>query len=243
MITFRPLTDADLAAFAPSFLKTKIEGLSRAYGACPGILETWAQEREGAITALICRFGGKVSLTAKTGDTAELAEFLRFLGAPAECEEALAKRLGFPITDRASLYQKEIVRGEEAPLFLRTEHFEVTAKRLMLADSPDIEIADEAGFVADLSHRVRHGAAMAAETEHGTAVIGFLAEEAAILSGVTTEKAYRGRGEAKRLLAALESHLNRKTLFAATRAADGFYAACGYRKTGALCRLTPIGKE
>lgn len=239
MIVFRPLISSDLAAFDLSFLKTKIEGFTRAYGDCPGILETWAQEKDDTVTALIGRFGGEVSVVAKNEDTPELAEFLRVLGVPVWSEDPLAVRLGFAVVDRAAVYRKDIRCETTAPGFFRTEHFEVTAKRLSRADSPDIELADETALIADLSHRVRHGAALVAETETATAAVGFLTEEAAILSGIVTEKTQRGRGEARRLLTALESTLNRKTLFAATRAAEGFYTACGFQKTGSVFLLSP----
>ena len=106
--------------------------------------------------------------------------------------------------------------------------------------------ADEAGWLTELSHKTRHGLAeiyilKVKNSPISTSGIYFKGTDSAILAGVATVPAMRGRGYGRRLVehttaAALAQGLTPYLLTADDRL-GAFYTACGFMDAGQWARL------
>lgn len=231
MITFRPLTETDFSAFAADYNTTRLSALCRGYGMCPALLDTWALETKNGPAALIGRFAGEMTLCVNDrfsdSEAEETAAFLRFMGHPLQGSASAVSMLGFSSQRKATVYQKPcgVTATSLSPV---KEGLSSLYDRLALGTDGDIRLGQKDDWVADVSHRVRHGVASAFVTENGAALVGFLTDRAAVLSGIVIPPDRRGQGEGTRLLSAVAGAVSPRTLFAATETAAPFYEQNGF---------------
>ena len=101
----------------------------------------------------------------------------------------------------------------------------------------DIFIPDYSEWYADLSHRMRHGTAAATLLEGSAALAGFVGENAALITGVSTYSDHRGKGEGRAAVLRLAAALYPRKVFAeATENTAKFYEKCGFERSQILCR-------
>ena len=175
-----------------------------AYGNYPQIALFWQQENEnGEITALFSLLDGNLTLFAQ-GVNEELRLFIKALSpATVFAEAKTAERLG--------------VKGEQVNVvrFFCGGNYEpqksADLKRIFALFKKDFNInGDE--FIADLSHRLRHGAAFCVLKEKGAAVVQ-TAGENALITGICVESKDRKQGLGSEILGDIKNSFS-GTLYA-----------------------------
>ena len=215
----------------------KIYSQYQTYGAQSGILDMWLLFDDTYVTGCVSRFGGLLTAACTPrADVEELAVFLRAVGGRA-VEGML------PLIER--------VRPAPAPC--GADGAPCPADRLVpvyallcAADPLFAARADEAGWLTELSHKTRHGLAeiyilKVKNSPISTSGIYFKGTDSAILAGVATVPAMRGRDYGRRLVehttaAALAQGLTPYLLTADDRL-GAFYTACGFMDAGQWARL------
>ena len=94
-------------------------------------------------------------------------------------------------------------------------------------------LPDFQDWYPDFSHRLRHGCAAFAATPHSVAAAGFVAEQAAIITGVAVDPACRGQGLGAQTVASLCAALRQqeKQIFVyTTPSVVPFYLKLGFQK-------------
>lgn len=237
---------------------TKIYAQYQTYGAQSGILDLWLLFDETHVTGCVSRLGGLITAAcAPQADTDELAAFLRAVGGRAvEGMLPLIERLraGTRGELRSSRVMRQNGRGRfAAPAPCGADGAPHPGERLApvytllcAADPAFAAAADETGWLTELSHKTRHGLAdiYILEIENrivSTAGIYFKGPTRAILAGVATDPAARGRGYGRRLVehaaaGALAQGLTPYLLTADDRL-GAFYEACGFVDKGRWARL------
>lgn len=207
----------------------KVAAVEASYGFRRNFARFWTDG-----SAAYCQLDGALTLAGSPEDPEEAAAFARMLGAaaifgppeflqdlglaPALSGPVLAK----PLPSRAPLSQGSV---------------DLRAAYWLLAE------AGLAGpweaFYLDLSHRLRHGAARALVMEAegrpvGCAAAGAVTEEAAVLSGLAVEEAFRRQGLGTALVRGIEAMLPGRTLYVLRKEGENeaFYARLGFQEAG-----------
>ena len=98
---------------------------------------------------------------------------------------------------------------------------------LKLGEDGDIDLPSFENFAADISHRLRHGAAIAA-LDDNSAALGFKCDKGAIVNGISVKRELRGRGLGGRILGELLSYSDGDILAAAEEKNTEFYIKNGF---------------
>ncbi|WP_302779160.1 GNAT family N-acetyltransferase [Anaerotruncus colihominis] len=236
----------------------KIYSQYQTYGAQSGILDMWLLFDDTYVTGCVSRFGGLLTAACTPrADVEELAVFLRAVGGRAvEGMLPLIERVR--AVTRGELCSSHVMRADSrgclpAPAPCGADGAPCPADRLVpvyallcAADPLFAARADEAGWLTELSHKTRHGLAeiyilKVKNSPISTSGIYFKGTDSAILAGVATVPAMRGRGYGRRLVehttaAALAQGLTPYLLTADDRL-GAFYTACGFMDAGQWARL------
>ena len=240
-------TEWRLCLYGPA--GARLLSVYQAYAGRPFAL-FWAQTDEtGRTTALLCSLDGDFTLCCgPDADGEELAAFLSALGAEIVfCEEPAGLALGFrPVETGTALRLGRLIPAPAVPCSREAcpgEIYEILAA----GAGPGLTLPDKTAFHADLSHRLRHGAALAAtalwEGKPAACAVACAAEETAYISGVATLPSCRGRGLGAAALSDLCRDLGARTVWVlALPQTQGFYEKLGFVPSGTAGWYAPPGQ-
>ncbi len=211
-----------------SAIGCKIAGLVVAYGFDKGFTTFWMEEGGRAAYAM---FDGLMLLAGTPSDPQEAADFLLMSGAgKVLCTVRASEELGLDIVKTGDILKK-VLPG--SPAIAKEEPPSV---REIFSLLHSCGMADDfEPFYMDLSHRLRHGTAMAFSEEQGGELIGAalvsaITGSSAILSAIAVREDRRREGIGSALVKKAEESLGGKTvyLFREKNACADFYRKLGY---------------
>ncbi len=196
-----------------------------AYGNYPKIALFWQQENErGQITALFSLLDGNLTVFAKEVNE-ELNLFIKAL-APATvfAEEETALKLCVK-GERVSVVRL-FCNGSDRP------QKSVDLERAFALLEKDFVLKKEE-FIADLSHRLRHGAAFCILKENGAAVVLSTGENA-LLTGICAQKEHRKTGLGSEILGDIKKAFSGRLYACCKDSVLPFYIKNSFEKTGSV---------
>ena len=205
-----------------------ISCLQKAFGETPLEEDMWVQTEGEEKVGLIARNGGRLYVYSSCKNTDELEKFIRVIGSESILtEESTAKALGLKVTkDYNLLYSRS--NG----IFSTTE---VSLKGLYCGLSSgldgDITLPSFEAFAPDISHRLRHGGAVAVMNDFG-AGLAFLGDGCAIISGIAVGAEHRAKGHGSAILDELTGHINGDLFVLANEQNTPFYIKNGFAPCG-----------
>ncbi len=210
----------------------RIYAEDRAFKNSPLENDFWVQYEGEKITAVMSLNGGSMNIWCDGADFFELRRFLVALS-PAvlftEYENAAPLGLKCERVRNMLTFKTEKTAESSADFTLRELY-----DRLDFGRDVDIHLPSFEVFAPDVSHRLRHGGAVAAVKEEGAA-LAFLYEGGAVMTGIALSPASRGKGLGKRLLQELLSHIDGDFFVAANDKNKEFYLKNGFTLRGRVC--------
>ncbi len=232
---FEVLPEDALNSLPENSVKTRIEGIYKAYGGSFPFLDFWLQLKGEKITAALCKFESELWLAANEyADFSEIAEFCPVVVKGVLTEKSIAEKCGFGIKTKFS----EMVYNNIYTFKTEDESFDISAAYdLLKTVGGNIEMGERDYFYADISRRIRQGAAKGVLTENAVAIAGFIGKNSALISGVGVKKENRRSGGGSNALKRLIGSINAERIYAeATENTVGFYLKNGFLKNSTLCR-------
>lgn len=206
----------------PNYIK--IASSINAYGLQKPFLFAWKQGE-----TLICRIDGNMTLYGENFDSEEIRSFISAVGAKTlTCSVAAAEMLCYEYKTYNVLRSD---KGMSVPMDFSPSTDEVY-RLLREGEDGDIALPERTAFIADLSHRLRHGTALAGTYKSAVCVVPFIAEGGALICGVATEKGARGSGFAGMCVAGTVNKLARPTFTICTDELVPFYKKFGFTEWG-----------
>ncbi len=233
----------DLLPFRSVF-GCRIQSAAAAYGFEEPFAQFWTQEDKAAL----CKLDDAVILEAASdADFAEITDFIRMTGAQKVlCSAEIAKQTGLSAVCRGEImvYRNtetpEVPTGFELNPSLREIHALLCECATETFLPPEFE-----PFYLDLSHRIRHGAALSAGVRQGEtlvscAVCSSKTENQAVISAVAARPELRRMGFGHAALNALISQLPQKEIyiFRAQGENESFYRSFGFSPCGEFAELS-----
>ncbi|MBO5852300.1 MAG: GNAT family N-acetyltransferase [Clostridia bacterium] len=219
------LETGDALPFVPkiSFLQTACA--KEAFKGSALAPDIWVQRIHGRTTAVISRLGGRLNITAQNADFEEIKEFINVIGfSEIFCEKEVAALLGFnsphEFTVLKRLSQKSADFCNIPPLY----DLYTALKR---GEDGEIDLPDFEVFAPDLSHRLRHGSAVAILKSFGGAV-SFSCDFGSIINGISVKKEERGKGLGSLLLDDLLKYLEGEVFVCTDEKTSTFYIKNGF---------------
>ncbi len=191
--------------------------------------DTWVQTENGRVIGAVARNGGRLYLfTEKATD--ELKVFLDTVGfSEIFTAKETAQTLGLSIEKEYVCLRKSSVKNKDfsfSDIGLTSLY-----EGLKSGEDSDIVLPKFEDFAADISHRLRHGAAAAAVNDRGAA-LAFLCEKGAVINGISVKKELRGKGMGSKLLGELLSCLEGDVLACTGDKNTEFYIKNGFSEIG-----------
>lgn len=229
-----------LAPFADSVFGCRILATAEAYGFHEPFAQIWTQDDKAAL----CKLDDAMILeAAENADFEELRDFIRMSGARRLlCSAANAGKTGFSvdlsgeIMEYRNQYRPELPAGVEMNPSLR-ELYSLLAE----CETDTFHVPEFEPFYLDLSHRIRHGTALAAGIRQGQLLVSCAiciakANGKAIVSAVACRPDQRSKGYGSMALKALLSHLEQGEvyIFRAAGENEAFYRKFGFSPYGAF---------
>ena len=192
--------------------------------------DMWVQMEDEEICSVIARQGGRIYISSRGGNTDELKDFINTIGfAEIFTESSTAERLGLVTENGFTVLLKNSVKESVfspldigiAPLY----------EGLRLGEDSDISLPAFEDFAADISHRLRHGAAVAVSDDRGAA-LAFVCEKGGIINGISVKKELRGKGFGSLMLQRLLSFCEGDILACTSQNNIDFYIKNGFDKVG-----------
>lgn len=233
----------ELAPFGGTVFGCRILSTAEAYGMDEPFAQFWVQENHAAI----CKLDDAVALEADDAvDFDELRDLIRMTGAKRLlCGAAAAQRLGLPeaVSGEVMVYQnnKNLISGADYELnpSLRELYALLCDCATETFTPPEFE-----PFYMDLSHRIRHKAAMAVGVRAGgilisCAICTALTADRAVVSSVATKPEIQRKGYGRAALAALITQLTQKEIYIlrARNENEEFYRSFGFEPAGGFAEL------
>lgn len=207
----------------------KLSAVARAYGFGLDFARFWVGE--GAAYGLL---DGELSVAGTPGDMQEARAFLDMLGPGSVfCEDRLAGGLGLAVSEEGAVMEKPVPdgEGESFPVPGLREVWELLGRVGMRVDFEP--------FYLDMSHRIRHGTALAlgeyrAGELAGCAVVPAIADGCAVLSALAVREDCRGEGVGSGLIRKAERALPGKRLYIFRESGKNrrFYERSGFVQAG-----------
>ena len=146
----------------------------------------------------ISKCDGFITISGDDFDPDELKNFISVIGATGiSLSVSAAKKLGYPFETYKVL---KSVTGSAIPANFEASTDEIY-EILKAGEDGDIALPERTAFMADLSHRIRHGTALAAVYKGTACVIPYISKGGALICGVSAG-ASRGQGFAGLCVAA-----------------------------------------
>lgn len=210
----------------------KIASLAGAYGFDKSFACFWLDDSSDVV---FCQSDGLMILSGTVMDPSEIREFLRAVGSQAViCAVRNAEALGLPVSDSGDVLKKRAEPGEVLP----EASGEVNIREIYSLLEGEGMVEEFEPFYLDLSHKLRHGAALALTEKRegglaGCAVVSSISEGSAILSALAVEERFRRRGIGSKLVHQVEKSLPGKTVYVFREKEKNreFYKSLGYGKT------------
>ncbi|WP_101698482.1 GNAT family N-acetyltransferase [Clostridium minihomine] len=227
----------------------KIEGLRRAYGLALPFARFWMQEAEqGEITAAVSSLDGIMVLDWRNqADGEELTEFLSAAGCRTLlCEEAAATLLYGKADRQGRILTLCKDRKEEPNSYSGQLRSEVPVRNLfsLLCECGELKQEQFEAFYLDVSHRVRHHAALIQGLEIdgrliACAMASSITDHAAVLSAVAVHPQFRREGAGSTAVIQLLKRLapRKVSVFCETKEAERFYASLSFVPSGTWSEL------
>lgn len=206
----------------------KILSQYKAFGKTNISPDFWIQEKDGEITAVISLYGSEITLYCKRGNLDEIWDFIRVISPKTVFTER--ENLISPCdTAIKHVFLKRLPPTEN---FVTTDiPLKVIFDKLLLGRDGDVTLPCFEEFCGDISHRLRHGGAVAVVKDYGAA-LSFLYEGGGIISGISVDKSYRSKGFGSKLLIEI-CELSGGNVFACTDEKNKeFYIKNGFSYTG-----------
>ena len=211
----------------------KIYAQKRAFSDSPLENNFWVQTDDSdKITAVISEDIGSMNLYCDGADYGELYDFLSVVRPSViftEYENALPLKI-----------KCERVRNMLTVKSIKTESLveDFTLQQLYdgLENGSDVDIhlPPFEVFAPDVSHRLRHGGAVAVTREYGAA-LAFLYDGGGVMSGIALSPEFRGKGLGKSLLRELLANIDGDFFVAANDVNKNFYLRNGFTLSGSVC--------
>lgn len=218
--------------------------LYRSYHPYP-FADFYIWEVEGTILGSLCRYDGGLNVCCGSNDTEELAEFLKLLGGFQGADLPLQLACQLHALRGGSVEEYTVMQALQPlqPLQL----LKPTAERCHSAGTVcEINWAageacgDATAWIADFSHRMRHGSAAAFVMYRdgqaaATASVSHIGQQSCIVGCVAARPQYQGHGLGKACASAAIAHgqaLGLDTYLCCTPSLEGFYAALGCAPVG-----------
>ncbi|MDE6837156.1 MAG: GNAT family N-acetyltransferase [Acutalibacter sp.] len=216
-----------------SALGCRLRAVAGAYGLGWGFAQFWLSD-----TAAYCLLDGTLSAAGLPEDPEEARAFIQMLGPGAlTCSAGFCQALGWTAHSGGPVLAKDLpAAAGPGPEFVQPFPAIPHMGRLMSAAGMSLH---PESFHLDLSHRLRHGAALSFGTFEGArltgcAVVSAVAPGEAVLSALAVEEACRGQGLGSALLRRVELALPGRRLYILREAGKNrsFYARRGYKTAG-----------
>lgn len=202
----------------------RITSLYEAYGCKYDFLRFFIQrDDKDSITAVLSLIDGCATLYCRAdADTDELIGFARAIGA-----KTIYSELPLPLTkaEHGVIMKKQSVGNKT-----KTEQIDLKALYDILSDA--FVMPEFSAWYPDISHRIRHGCAVAVSDCCGGAVM-LLSSIGDMICGIAVKDELRGNGNGSKLLNTIEHYACKGDIFAlAEEQVAGFYENNGYVRTG-----------
>lgn len=234
----------ELAPFGQTAFGCRIQSAAAAYGFEEPFAQFWTQGDKAAL----CKLDDAVILEADSGaDFGELMDFIRMTGAKTLlCSAEAAEHTGLSPVCRGEVMgyhnenKPEIPAGFELNPSLRNIYALLCECATETFVPPEFE-----PFYLDLSHRIRHDAALSAGIRQGgdlvsCAVCVAKTQEKAVVSAVAVKPEQQRKGLGHAVLAALLSQLPQKEIyiFRSQGENEQFYRAFGFAPCGGFAEFS-----
>lgn len=212
----------------PNYIK--IAASATAYGTGKPFCMVWRQGE-----TLICRIDGNMTLYGQDFDGDEVKSFINAVGTNTlTCSVDAAEKLGLPFE---RFYVLKATKGIQTAADF-SPSCDTVYNLLSEGDDGSIALPERTSFIADLSHRTRHGTAAACVYKSSVCVAPYITDDGALICGVATEKQSRGSGFAGICVAALVNHINRPTFVICEPQLVPFYKKFGFTDWGENAKIT-----
>ena len=211
-----------------SAVYTKISALFKAYGSKYTFCIFWEQvDNSDNITAIICKYYSALTIYLEnSADITELSEFANSLG----FSEILSNQKLFSDSIRFNGVNKACgFKGEF------DYHININSARecynVLNQHKDNINLPEFDSWYVDISHRIRHKAAIIKNIDNASLVC-LIGNNTALLNGIAVDLNYKSKGMGKRLLQDFIDNAPIKDIFAiCTDEVVGFYLSCGFKTT------------
>ncbi len=192
--------------------------------------DMWVQSAEGRSCSAIARCGGRLYIYSDGTNLLELATFIRTVGF---CEiftsRKSAENMGFKILKEFEvLLRKSETKIKDLSFCFSLKNL---YEGLKLGEDFDISLPSFEDFAPDISHRLRHGGAVALLKDFGAA-LAFSCPQGGIINGISVKKSLREKGFGSKLLNELTDALSGDIFVCADKAVSDFYIKNGFEPIG-----------
>lgn len=190
----------------------KIAALARAYGFEKSFVCFWLDAKNETV---FCQTDGDMIISGTVLDREETESFLHAVGPTGIlCAVKNAETLTLPATQSGDILKKQIKAGKAAKFDPKA----VNIRDLYHLLEENGMVAEFEPFYLDLSHKLRHGTAMAFTQRSGKelagcAVVSAITDDAAVLSAVAVKPKFRRQGIGTALIRQAEEALAGKTMY------------------------------
>lgn len=209
----------------------KIASVVSAYGFDKSFACFWLDTQSDTV---FCHADDLMIISGTVLNVEETCGFLQAVGPRAVmCAIRNAEALSLTVSDSGDVLKKQLEKGKEKSV----DPYSVNIREIY-GLLEDVDMVDEfEPFYLDLSHKLRHGAALAL-TEHqggelaGCAVVSSISRSSALLSAVAVRPEFRRRGIGSGLIRRTEACFPGKTMyvFREKEKHREFYKKLGYIK-------------
>lgn len=207
----------------------KLRAAAMAYGFERDFLRLWTDG-----SAAYCLLDGELSIAGRPEEPGEARDFLCMLGPGSVlCERGLAGELGLRVSLEGAVMARRLPKGR--PAVYPTPGIREVWELLTDSGMP-LEFEP---FYLDMSHRLRHGAALALGEYRegrlaGCAVVSAVTEDESVLSALAVREDLRGRGIGSGLMGMVRESLPGHTLYLLRRSGRNreFYERLGFAGVG-----------
>lgn len=178
---------------------------------------------------VVSQQGGRLNITAENCNYEELKEFISVVRfGEIFCEKQTALSLGFQNFDEFSVLKKPCRKTAESDTLIPLCNLYSALKN---GEDGDVSLPPFEVFAPDVSHRLRHGGAVALANDEGGA-LALTCPFGGIISGISVKKEARGMGVGSQLLTQLCSHIEGEVFACTSRENANFYIKNGFEPYG-----------
>lgn len=232
-----------LAPFSGSVFGSRILATAESYGLTEPFAQFWTQGNDAAV----CKLDDAAILDAgKSADLEELVHFIRMAGASRLlCSGETAGQIGLPVARRGEIMTLSNIKKYMLPGGAqRNPGVREIYSLLCRCETPSFHVPEFEPFYLDLSHRIRHGTALAEGLRSGEALAACAVctaqtETQAVISAVAVAPEHRRKGMGRAVVEALLSQLPQKrvSVFRAEGENEAFYRSLGFLPAGTFAEI------